>query len=621
MRKPVVTVTLIMATCLAASFGFFWNHPRVSHQPVAPWDYPDPPEQPLPASAGPLLGDPAVVTDAPGYSATTASGVRLKLVAIKKGDTQDPKKMWTPDGGAYEDAGHFPTNVPDSQPPLTGPFRGLLMEIEPGAAENPSYQIYIPDGARSNLTDRQRWDHGWGTSWQIQAGDGRDFFPIVGIFLNAPEPTHLMFGVATGEYRTVATIFNPYSLAPTANAVLASGPWGAATVVVPPSQRFVGKSAMATHIELTPPDGKPVENDLRLQALDNNGNALYTSPRAAVADVNWRLLPKIASFRVLSRPYQFVRFSNIHYFPDPGKWRQFAWGPTQPENQVEVGGIRFALDGLGATTLGTDSANRPSYLVTDFYTLNGKIWRDSPMNGYLAGLSSTWGIPPNRPLPRPWVADLRPSPVSALDAPALRITAAGSSDDAPGKDFHPESDGWPQFQQYGGHLAPYLTSGSCPIPFSVPRNATYLQLKIDVANGAWQHNQNIVPDARKIFQPSRDHRDWTLEVGPTIYESYKRRDGRFVRAPIGKFDSLHLDMRVVAHMKSGEARVLKTASYYVEDPKAPYNPCYEFGLDAPMTVGDMNKIPLHEILFLEIQSRSIDTGWLVQKLPLESQAH
>jgi hypothetical protein len=634
MKRKVVTATMLIAAFAAAMFGQGFAHRR--HAPVAPWDFVDPSNSHPLTLAGPFLKVPTGAIHARGYEAVTPFGVRLKLLALNKGNTQNPDHMWSPNGGLFADDGSWIPNLPDRPAENDGPRRDIVLQ-QSGLDPHEEIVCYVAGSTPSKLIAGDKPNHGWG--FPI-----RDFNSFRGrssktVYLDHPEASQFVVGFAHGGKTTVDSFPNSIPAPPYLDKVLASGPWGTAKVIFSnyewrdhsKARMGGGPDAMAIQIQTKE---EPSRLSYSLVGYEAKGETHDFEGTDNLFYMSKVLMRKIVRFELVARPICYVAFDHVHFDPDPKLWENMAWGDIPPANSKNFGGVNVGLQSLCTTKVGTEPYNDQQYVSDQVFTGDGKLWRDRPprlqqmgtmlkslphmiIPVYKPGMSFKDLVPRPAPevvMPKPFIATVK-FESSAVDPDIqYRAVIGGSNSPIGGVDFHPDWNGWPSIQDQYGYFLPIYKDLEW-WSFSLPAKANFVQMRIDTVSGPWTSFKSFEIPVAKIKRPVPDYRDFSFEIANNIKYLYLGLDDKRHVDKVGHFDLGRFQSRVVAHLKNGSQRVLKITSFDRERVGGPLLPTYDFGLDKPMEMGDFNGIALKDVARLEIQTRPICRGYLVARVP------
>jgi len=228
-----IFVCVGIGSALAAIVGFGLYHGQNQHTSVAPWDYPDHPNVHPIAHQGARIGLPKYIVVAHHNEVTTPEGIKVRLVAISKGNSYNREHWWSPSGGPIlDDLSQSQPEIPDQAEVTDGPVRIMKFEIssdEPTKFGQVSTIGYIPDQARKGLTSAEEQFHGWDFSQTQMLGK----FPAqkeARLYVDDLSASRYMFGIASGDWTTVDKVKSELSATPDVGDVAAKGPWGTAIV-------------------------------------------------------------------------------------------------------------------------------------------------------------------------------------------------------------------------------------------------------------------------------------------------------------------------------------------------------------------------------------------------------
>ncbi|MDR3689789.1 MAG: hypothetical protein P4L46_10455 [Fimbriimonas sp.] len=623
----IVAMTVVVG---AASLGFVMRHRHVPSRPhvsVAPWDYPDMPNIHPVEHAGPPVPLPKSIVVAKDGVGMGPDCIKVRLISISKGNTENWEHWWDANGAPLSQSPYpYPTNIPDFAPRTDGRFRELRFEVSaPDSVQDDSYLGYVPDVVHQGLTPLEQPFHGWDIPQELRLGK----MPVMqkaGVYVDDPSADKFLFGIAAGSWSTIDTAKCTFSMKMTKGQVVVTGSWGRLVAVGGIGRdQFIAsaKSIPAIELQMVPPEDL-YDQELRLKAYDAAGAEVAMMwSRQNRATIGFNVMTKIATVAIQARPYRYIEFADLHFDPEPSLWRQYVWGPNQPSVKVRVGEVTAELTAVSCSKPGEQDWNKNQYVFDKLYTPDGHIWRDhstsydgatGPMVEAAPSVDPRTGkISQPRPLPAPWIAHLQFQGLASGDSrPRGKVEVVGSNSDRPGEDVHEDWNLTPlHWNAYGQTRE--LPADGLWASFALKPHTTYAQFRFEIASGPWQKAAEIVPDPEDIKPQGPEYRLYTLEVGSKVHIAFRDPNRAPVDKPCSTPDLAGMETRTFARMKSGARIPLKITSYRQEVATSPLWSCYDLDRDATETEGDAIALP--EVAAFEIESRKIQTGYLVFKLP------
>ncbi len=594
---------------------------KAPHVAVAQWDYKDAPNiHPIAHADGPLAL-PSKTIEAKNWIGTTAAGTTIRLVGLSKGNTLNKDHRWNPDGGFLNDPIYGDVENQEDQPATKdGPVRELDFEITGKYDPETSCLVYVGDGVQKGLTWEEKQFHGWDDGG-LEPSRGKPVLHKSRVYVDSPGADTFIFGLAEGPWSLLNTVKNTLSKTPKNDDVIAKGPWGEARLV----DRQMGAIYKGQPMELSKsPWGygqlmvriiksEPVTDDVRLRAFDKSGTEIFSSWRLGSGMFSTPDSSNIDHWEVESRPYSFVKFTNVSFDPDPKVWSGIVWGPDVPSAEIKLGAVKVDIKGI--QHLGPWAVSDDQYGPFRLYSPEGKLWKDGP--GRLQATTGRYEYLPNgrkgKELPAPWFVFLNIAQTGNDDKAAVRMEIYGSDVTEPGKGLHKEwNKAWVDWNQYG-EMTPY---DQARLPSFVPSpEAKAMQIKIDAASGPFVKIAEIKPDLSEV-KPTL-YRDYTFATGSKPHARYIDKSGKNRVDDLGKLDLANKQFRTVAVLKSGERRHLKVTSYEAYTPGA-LVPSYDFFLNKDLANEPRNGIALQDVDHFEIEARPIQTSYFAFKIPKES---
>jgi len=605
---------------LGAALAFGLHRSQGLHKPIAPWDYADLPNTHPVDHPGAAMPMPEHIIVARNGVAVTPDGIKVSLLALSKGNTTNWSHWWEPSGGPFTRPPEtYAPSIPDQPARTDGRVREMLFALSSDRFPvDASINGYLPDQARDGLPYSEREFHGWSRVESVRL-ESASFTKHTTVYVDDPSENRYLVGVASGEWTTIDTAKCDAAGPLVFGRVVAKGAWGTATIVsstlrplsVKGSSSAItrGFSGRPMHITLAvEPLSGPLNQEMKLQAFDVEGNAVPLFSDNNLAMISPANMPRIASFAVLARPYVYLEFDGIHFDPDSDLWKGAVWGPDQPSLKLQIGDVTAELSALIWTKPGDKPWNKDQYVLDSVFTPAGAPWKDYPaeFDNTIVPMLDVDG----KTRPRPWHAVIR-----LHDSPASkavgRIEVFGSNSPTPAEGVNPSWNLIPSLPSGRDDLRPFPSILN-PMLALAPQ-ATYGQIRIEVASGPWITLSRVTLNAEDIRSNGPDFRGCTLEVGADVHFKYSEPGNRRVDRPFPKANCGDHQERVVAILKSGATVELSVSHYRREAGKPGESSAFEFDREATVTEGDVIALP--DVSAFEVQGRPLNQGTFVVKLP------
>jgi hypothetical protein len=431
------------------------------------------------------------------------AGLNVRLVAVTEPLNEPGMRVadhaWNPDGTPYEGPEARLVHGGSGGVNQGSVLRGLVFEldqhrsssgevIDPKGADVDGY-VYAPDSARRS-DDESDLGAAGPVKLQFYNSVPRDSSGTVilaapstmavGLGLDSTDPQAIDFGIAVGDYKSLAKGSTPVPMPTEGDSdTLAKGPWG--RIEVTHLRRPMAESKPSPEYRFRLLGGVfPPKMERKVFLYNATGGLVATfgdgpnnSGYAGYAGFSRSGPTSVASFEIQERPYQFVRFDNI-CFDAP---RLTAYSGEQgmdhalnsPMGQV-FGVLRSTKDGAWSGSL--------------LYAADGTRWIDPPANltGYEYGMHDPW----DHPLDTRLNILINRSPDFAR--PGTPISGEIHAADSP--------DG-PDREKLGEFNEMMLTSPVMVISCEQTKRP-YLRLTLNTGGGAWRNLQHIPVTERML---------------------------------------------------------------------------------------------------------------------------
>ncbi len=574
-------------------------------------------------TGGELEGLHIVDSDKDGV-ATTSSGLSVRFLGVSNGTSDAWEHWWKLDGGPLDENPfpYAPQNG-DQPPVINGNFRGISFQVSAKSPINVSYVGFIP-GTPWHVLEPGEQLHNWDAPQTFELNQYNTVHKAT-FFADDISANQFLIGFAAGEWKNIDIVPNKLSLATKKGDVLAKGNWGVANVVrVPSDDRFVtsAKSIQpGISITLDPPKGL-LTQELRIVPIDEKGKELPIFSRQNQAFIPNMMPVKPVRFEIQARPYEYIRYKDLHLDPDKKLWENIAWGPNQPTKKIEINGLSAELVAFASTKPGNQEWNKLQYVQKNLFTIDGHIWRGHPteLEGAVGPKSEmetvidpvTRQMRHGHELPKPWFAVVKFLGVSKNEPKTEgQLELYGSDSDRPGEGLHLDWNQTPMFWNEYGQVRPIPET--MWISFAMKPEAKFAQLKMEVATGPWVKAVEFAPDPNEIKPMGPEYRQYTLELNSKVHVQYLMPGNKRVDRVCDQTDLDGKQKRIFARLKSGARIPLAITAYHQYGASKSLSPSYDLDRDVNTTEGDV--IALTDIAAFEVETRDIKTEYLVFAVP------
>lgn len=403
-----------------------------------------------------------------------------------------------------------------------------------------------------------------------------------------------------------------------APAEVAKGPWGRLLITPPPKETGLSFSKhtlpeLTVSIEDRP---DPATLSYEVRAYDAGGNslsggALISTPH--ILRIPLAMAGQIDRIDILTRPYKFVEFKNVHFSRDEAKWGHPHWGAEGNSTIAKAPGIA-ELDGILRPRI-EPNPEFQSWSSTQFFANDGQLWREYPDPDALGARYST----PDWPDQETLVGLIRLDPEMIARARNVRVQVFPSSSSIPGQGLGPEIKGLWNYQ---------FDREISQAQFARPKT-TYVQFAVRPSTKQWDVVGRVAPPTEELVKFTDEDRAQIAKgvgVGRHAFSLILRANGSlayFYSTPADPnvlkenlltWDRPGSEVRVIAELKSGgEMELHNNAASGSGDTEFMFNLA---GDSQPYLDAFRSKVWLKDIARFRLERRGYgEPVYLVAKLP------